>query len=273
MQTFEARINSIRYRGLVQGEGVPVLLLHGFTGSARNWTSLMGALAGNYQVLAVDLLGHGETDSPPEASRYRIEQAAADIAALLLHLGCAPAHLLGYSMGGRLALCLALTYPALFRSLVLESASPGLRTEAERAARRASDHALADQIEDEGVAAFTAAWARLPLFASQARLPQQARDRLHQQRLGNDPRGLANSLRGMGTGEQPSLWPRLGEWDKPTLLMAGADDVKYTQIARAMAEAMPTAQARVMADAGHTVHLEQRAAFTAAVAAFLAMVP
>jgi 2-succinyl-6-hydroxy-2,4-cyclohexadiene-1-carboxylate synthase len=127
----------------------------------------------------------------------------------------------------------------------------------ERQARREADEALARRIEEEGVEAFVAFWETLPLFASQARLREETRRELRARRLRNRPEGLAGSLRGMGTGSQPSLWERLGELQPRTLLIAGELDEKFCSINRRMAAAIPGAQLHIAPGAGHTVHLEQ----------------
>jgi 2-succinyl-6-hydroxy-2,4-cyclohexadiene-1-carboxylate synthase len=172
-------------------------------------------------------------------------------------------------MGGRLALYLAVTYPHLINKLILESASPGLAEPAARAARVHSDEALADQIERDGIGAFVEYWARIPLFASQQRLPVALRQRLRDQRLQNRPHGLANSLRGMGTGVQPSLWDRLSALTVPVLLLTGEDDDKFDAIAQQMATRLPNARHQTIPQAGHTIHLEQPEAYWATVGAFL----
>lgn len=263
-------INDIDYYYETAGTGTPILLLHGFTGSSTNWRRLMEQLATAYRVIAVDLLGHGKTAVFPHPHRYTMPHVAADLATLLQSLAATPCHLLGYSMGGRLALYLAVHYPHLLHSLILESSSPGLATVAEREARTASDNALADRIEREGIPAFVDYWENIGLFASQKRLETAVRAQLRQQRLQNSPLGLANSLRGMGTGQQPSLWDDLPQLALPTLLIAGELDSKYVAIGRQMAPQLPTAQLAIVPDAGHTVHLEQPEKFVALVKGWLA---
>ncbi len=244
----------------------PLLLLHGFTGSSATWAEFMPHFG--RRALAPDLLGHGQTAAPDAPTRYTMENAAADLATLIEQTVAEPIHLLGYSMGGRLALYFALAYPDLVKTLTLESASPGLADPAARAQRRAADEALAAAIEADGISAFVKRWERLPLFANQARLAAPVRAALHAQRLKNDPVGLANSLRGMGTGVQPSCWPSLHEINPPTLLVVGALDEKFCTLNRLMQERMPHAQLYTIENAGHTVHLEAPARFQERVARF-----
>ena len=239
-----------------------LVLLHGFTGSASGWGSLLDEFVNaGICVIALDMLGHGRSSAPDDPARYSIEHCHADILAALQQLGVAPqqAVLLGYSMGGRIALFTALS--TSFRALILESASPGLAQEEERVQRRQSDNALADRIEREGVPAFIDYWQDIPLFASQQRILPAQRMAQRTQRLNNNATGLANSLRGVGTGVQPALHHRLHELHMPTLLIAGALDSKFSSIAQQMAREIPVSQLAIVADAGHAVHLEQPARF------------
>ena len=243
----------------------PTVLLHGFTGSAEAWEGVVEALGrAGLAPLCLDLPGHGRAgaaDPGPFTLRAALESISA--------AGRWPADLVGYSMGGRIALHFAAAFPDRVRRLVLESASPGLETAAERAERRASDEALARRLTEEGVRSFVDAWEALPLFESQRRLEPAVRERQRARRLGNDPAALAAAIRGLGTGALPSLWDRLPAIEAPALLLVGADDPKFEDIARRMARRMPRARVRVVADAGHAVHLERPEAWTDAVTTFL----
>ncbi len=250
------------------GAGEPVLLLHGFTGAAENWDALLPYLDG-YRAITVDLIGHGRSDCPPDPARFTMAHCVRDLTALLDELRIGRAAVAGYSMGGRIAMRFAIERPERVRCLVLESASPGIDDPGERAARRAADEALAGDIERDGVAAFVERWAAQPLFASQASLPEGARTRLREQRLRNDARGLANSLRGMGAGEDEPVYDRLAALAMPALIVAGEADAKYRAIAARTAGAIPGARLHVVAGAGHTTHLERPETFAAAVRAFL----
>lgn len=252
------------------GEGPAVLLLHGFTGSKANWATLIDALADTHRVIAVDLPGHGESEAPESVARYGMATVAEDLRALVEHLAVDEAHLLGYSMGGRLALFMALTQPGRWRSLLLESASPGLETEVERTERRGQDEALARFIEREGVEAFVERWERLPLFATQLSLPEEVKQKHREGRLRNRPEGLAGSLRGMGTGTQPSLWEQLEKLTTPTLVVVGELDEKFVEIGREMLQRMPQALLTAVPQTGHTVHLERPDVFATLVQHWLA---
>ncbi|WP_052888921.1 2-succinyl-6-hydroxy-2,4-cyclohexadiene-1-carboxylate synthase [Thermogemmatispora carboxidivorans] len=246
-----------------------LVLLHGFTGSALSWGALLEEFAGaGFKVIAFDLHGHGLSEAPATPERYSMEHCQADLLAALRQLGIAPreAILLGYSLGGRIALYCA--FSGFFRALILESASPGIADPQERAARQRQDEELAASIEREGVAAFVARWERLPLFASQQRLPEGQRAALRAQRLANRQQGLAGSLRGLGTGVQPPLHGRLPELKLPVLLICGALDEKFCSIGKEMVRLLPKATLAIVPEAGHTVHLEQPARFTELVLSF-----
>lgn len=251
-----------------RGRGAPLLLLHGFTGASSSWVPLMERLEERFDLIAPDLLGHGATDAPDDPARYGAAESAADLLALLDRLGVDRFGLLGYSMGGRIALHLALAAGPRLERLILESATAGIEDPAERASRVAADTAMADDLERDGVAAFVARWERAPIFASQAALDPAARANRRAQRLRHSARGLANSLRGVGAGAAPPLWSRLREIAGPTLVVAGALDEKYVALARRLAESLPDAHLKIAPDAGHNVHLERPGWFADAATEF-----
>jgi 2-succinyl-6-hydroxy-2,4-cyclohexadiene-1-carboxylate synthase len=193
-----------------------------------------------------------------------------DLAWLIETLLGGNAIVLGYSMGGRLALALATSHPDRVRSLILESASPGMADEQERLARRLADEHLADRIEQGGLAAFVAEWERLPMWESQAALPEV--DRLQQKniRLSHSAAGLTANIRSTGTGAQPSYWELLPGLKTPTLLIAGELDHKFAGIAVNMHVVLPDSRLEIVSDAGHAVHLEQSARYAQLVSQFVA---
>ena len=251
------------------GEGPPVLLLHGFTGTARSWAVHVEALATSHRVIAPDLLGHAGSDAPAEPSAYALDRQAAGLRDLLELLDAAPAAVVGYSMGARLALVLALTQPQVVERLVLESPSPGIADDDDRAARRLADERLADEIERDGVEAFVDRWAATPIFRSQATLPVDIRAAQRNERLRHTTVGLATSLRGAGQGAMAPVHDRLPLIDKPTLVIAGALDPTGRERAHTVAEAIPGARLEIIEGAGHNPHLESAAAFGRVVADFL----
>jgi len=248
----------------------PLLLLHGFSGSANSWGEpLLTRLSVGRRLIAVDLPGHGESEVPSDAGRFAFAAVVADLADLLDTLEVAAAVWIGYSMGGRLALGAGLFVPDRVSGLVLESASPGLATESERAERRLSDELLARRIESNEIGVFVNEWEDQPLFMSQQRLATADRAELRRRRMENRPVALAACLRGLGTGMQPSLWSALEHVSVPTLLIVGHEDPKFVQTNERMLEALPAARLEVIPDAGHTVHLEQPDAWLTAVESFV----
>ena len=266
-------INGVRLNVEVVGQGPPVAALHGFTGAVATWESFVRAAQGEHTIISIDLLGHGASDAPADSKRYRMERCIEDLSGLLDYLTIQRVHWLGYSMGGRIALSAAEALPQRTSSLVLESGSPGLATAEQRAARVREDEDLADWIEEVGIERFVEHWEALPLFASQTRLPISIRDRLRAQRLKNRPLGLANSLRGIGTGAQPPPHQRLSDLTAPTLLIAGEEDHKFVAIAQEVHRAIPQSCLYTIPGAGHAAHLEQPERFNKTVLEFLATHP
>ena len=247
-----------------------IVFLHGFTGSSATWDSHVAVFKRCMKTIAIDLVGHGDSDTPADPRCYRMESCIEHLLVILDVLGIDSANLVGYSMGGRVALHLATAAPDRVRSMILESSSPGIADPIERQKRVAADNLLADYIERKGVDAFVDRWESLPLFESQRNLPVAVRAALRGQRLQNNPLGLTNCLRGMGAGRQESLWPRLSSIEMPVLLVAGQLDVKYCRIAREMVNLLPNARLAIFDNTGHAVHLERPAAFDREVLEFLA---
>ena len=262
-------VDGLELHAEVAGSGPPLVLLHGFTGSADTWAGLTAALAADYTVIAPDLIGHGRSDAPEDVARYRMPRAAADLVALVRRLGHERAAWLGYSLGGRTALQLVTDHPEAAEVLILEGASPGIADDEERAARVRSDEAMAERIERDGAEAFVDTWERVPLFASQLALPAETRAAIRATRTANTATGLANSLRGMGAGAQDPLQDRVAGISVPTLLIAGELDTKYVEIARDMARTMPDATMHAIEGAGHAAHLERPEAFQRPLLEFL----
>lgn len=249
-------IRGIHYHVDVMFDGEPLVLLHGFTGSSLNWKQVINEFAG-YKLILIDIIGHGLTECPEKPSRYKMEEVVEDLATILNELQIERANFLGYSMGGRLALSFAAIHSSRVKKLILESSSPGLQNEAEREKRKIADKKLADEIEREGMIHFVDKWGNIPLFASQKRLPIQQRNMIRQQRLQNSPRGLANSLIGMGTGAQPSWWDHLQLIDIPVLILCGELDKKFCDIAKRMHQMLSKSIVKEINGVGHAIHVEE----------------
>ena len=270
-------VRGVPYHIVLDGEparGRPIVLLHGFNGSSEDWTPLLPRLreAGR-AAIAVDLLGHGATGAPADPSRYTMAEAVRDLDAILGDLGVERSDWLGYSMGGRVALHMALAQPERVSSLILESSSPGIEDVHARARRRGEDDALADRIEERGIEWFVNYWSMLPLFETQRELPPATLAALRSRRMGSLPAGLARSLRGMGQGVHDYLGSRLDRVRCDVLLLAGERDVKYVRVARSMAEAIPGSTCVIVPGVGHAVHLEAPEALADALAAHWMALP
>lgn len=262
-------IDGLDFQVDVQGAGPPLVLLHGFTGTLSTWAAFVAAVDG-FTTIAIDHIGHGGTAAPGAVERYRMDRAVDDLVAVVRALGHDRATWAGYSLGGRTALQVAVRHPDAVSALILEGASPGLESAGERDARIEADERLAMMLEQEGLERFVDHWESIPLWASQQRtLTAEQRGALRAQRLQGSVVGLANSLRGMGTGSQSWVGDRLAQVDVPVLLVAGRLDTKYVAIAEEMGATFPRARVRIIEDAGHAAHLEQPAAFIEAVMEFL----
>ncbi|HWD86046.1 MAG TPA: 2-succinyl-6-hydroxy-2,4-cyclohexadiene-1-carboxylate synthase [Solirubrobacteraceae bacterium] len=226
-----------------------LVLLHGFTNTGASWQPVIRALGERYRAIAPDIRGHGSaTDTRP----VTLDAVIADVAGLTGD----GFTLVGYSMGGRIALNAALALPSRVERLVLIGASPGLHDPGERNTRRDADERLAGQIEQSDIESFARGWAQTPILAG---LPAELAQEVHQDRLKNTPHGLAAALRGLGTGTLPSRWDELHNLAMPVTLIVGERDVKYRSIADQMAARIPEPEVRTIPGAGHAAHIERPA--------------
>ena len=255
-------VEGVAYEARVAGQGPAALFLHGFTGRGADWSPFLPAVrAAGFSTVVVDLLGHGRSDAPADPTGYAIERQAGAFATILQRLEAAPAIVVGYSMGARVALRLALDAPTSVAGLVLESPSAGIADPAERATRRAADDALALRLEHDGLEAFLRAWEANRLFAGEHRLPRRRRDRIHRDRARNTVAGLAGSLRGAGHGAMEPLHDGLHAIEVPALVLCGSLDPIGSVRARIVADAIPRSDLRVLPHLGHAPHRESPATF------------
>lgn len=263
-----------RCHGLPRPDTPDLVFLHGFMGGPTDWDAVAAPLEERFASIALALPGHVEGGAVDAAD---FEAAAAQVLARLeACLAGRPGPpekrpvLVGYSLGGRVALYLALRHPGRFSAVVIESASPGISDAHARAARGDHDVALAGQlgacVTKEALRAFLDDWYARPPFDS---LSPTQREVLAKRRLDNDPGRLAQALRAFSIGAQPDLWEDLPGLQLPTLVICGENDHKYRQIAEDMAAKSPWIAVQVMADCGHNVHFEQPAAYTTVLRGFL----
>ncbi len=252
------------------GTGRRVVLLHGFTQGPGSWDALVAALDPTCQIVRVTLPGHGPAGSASAGVRLPFEGAAAAVAgAVETTAGPEPATWVGYSLGGRLALRVALDRPDLVDALVLLGATAGIEDADDRAARRQMDERLAAGLERKGVEAFVDGWLAQQLFSGLARPAAGVEER----RAGTVD-GLASALRLLGTGDQQPVWDRLGELEMPVLLMAGEHDSKFSALGFRIAAAIGhNAGISFVPGAGHAAHLERPRSVAAILNRFLAALP
>ena len=226
-----------------------LVLLHGFTGSPASWDAVARSLR-DADALRPPLLGHGATETA------EVRTFDDEVTRLAATLPAEPVHLAGYSLGARLALALAIRYPARVARLTLVSGQPGLQSERERHERRQADARWCALLETRGLAAFVDAWQEQPLFATQARLEPQLTAERRAQRLRHDPRGLVRSLRTTGLAEMPNFRPELGAVSVPVTVLAGELDSKFVALGRELSAAFPRARLALAPNAGHDLLLE-----------------
>ncbi len=257
MTTLEAADVRLNYE--VIGEGTPVTLLHGFTQSKRSWHEIIEQMPDGWKWVVPDLRGHGDTQVRPGAP-HTMDACRDDLLMLWDHLGISRTHLVGYSMGGRLALHVATTRPERILSLLTIGAHAGLEEDA-REGRRRGDEALALRIETDGLDAFVNYWGSLPMFAGLERRGQSFVAQVRAERMKNRVAGLAESLRGMGASAMRPLWDDLARVGLPCTFVAGQLDHGYVASGRRLAASVPDGRVVVVQRAGHAVHQERPQAF------------
>ena len=249
----------VRLNYLVAGEGPPVTLLHGFTQSGRSWRELIAHMPEGWRWIVPDLRGHGETRMRAGAE-CSMDACTDDLVAMWEELDLRRTHLVGYSMGGRLALHVAARRPERLLSLLTIGAHAGLDEDA-RAGRIQGDEALAERIEKDGIESFVDYWSALPLFAGLERRGEGYVAQVRAERLQNHVAGLACSLRGMGAGLMEPIWDDLGRVNVPCTFVAGQLDHGYVASARRLAASVPRGQVQLVLRAGHAAHQERPDAF------------
>lgn len=244
-----------------------LLMLHGFLGSSKDWSEVTETLKEKFFCILPDLPGHGRT-MPLADSDYTMQSAAQSLLTILDREEIKKCSLVGYSMGGRLALYMALTQPEYFSELILESASPGLKTEKERAARIESDGIVINRLKTQTMDEFITSWYSNSMFDS-IRQDREKFEKLLKNRSENNSAALSKSLKFMGTGVQPALWDIMPDLKLPTLLIVGGNDNKFKSVAFEMAECSTAISLATIASAGHNVHFERPQEFVMELQKFL----
>ena len=235
----------------VRGSGPPLVLLHGFTQTARLWGTFGDSLAQEHTVVGVDLPGHAGSD----AVRADLPETAELVRdAVVSVIGAEPSVLLGYSLGARVALHVVTGTDLALHRLVVIGATGGIEDAEARRRRREADEATAEALEASGdVEGFIERWVGGPLFARLGGAAQTA------ERRRNSAAGLASSLRLAGTGTQEPLWDRIPSLAVPLLALAGTDDDRFAAHAQRLTRTAPNGIASLIPGGGHAVHLAQPA--------------
>jgi len=242
-----------------------VLFLHGFMGEIDDWQAQNKDLSRDYHCLFLDLPGHGATEVS-HLSGYDFVICAKNIVNFLKKNHFEPVNIVGYSLGGRLALYMSIYWPNLINRLILESASPGIAGDEDRLLRIHQDALLAEQIRSNWPG-FIENWYRQPIFKDIFDSPGFA-EMVKRKKL-NDPEKLAYVLSGMGQGAQPSLWNHLKRINQPVLLLTGKLDSKYMVISQKMQNEIPNCLRYPVDDCSHNIHLQKPETFNSEVKNFL----
>lgn len=257
---YETQNIQINIEGEFNADGTgkpPLLFLHGFTLSSREWVPLFDMYKAHFQPLAIDIIGHGKSSSPADQSKYSFDFFARVLTDLLNKLSIHSAHWIGYSLGSRILLYFATNYSQYIRSMVLEGTTPGIENSDKRLQRKRQDENLARFIEKNTLEKFVTRWTQHPIFESQKNISKAKVEYMKSIRLSNSSKGLANSLRQMGRGNMPSLWDNLKDIKIPTFLLAGEHDTKHISYLNEMIIHLPNCQWEIIPDAGHNIHFER----------------
>lgn len=261
---FSTKAGTYHYE--VYGEGPALVMLHGFTGSRQTWYPFVEEYKQDFQVILIDLPGHGKSKINKV---YSMPEFCNDLRELLMYLSLKSINLIGYSMGGRIALSFAMYYPEIVNMLILESSSPGLNSSEERNLRIDRDIALAKWIENVGINEFVNYWENIPLFDTQKKLSAMTQLNIRNERLNQTTSGLSASLKGMGTGGQPDWWPELDKLKLTVLLIVGEYDSKFINMNEKMVKLIKNSKLEKVFNTGHAIHVEQPEKFGKIVKEFI----
>lgn len=246
----------------------PVLVfLHGFLGSLKDWDYHISQLKEKFMCIAVDLPGHGKSIDLEREDCYSFRGCSGSIMDILDRNGIDKCILVGYSMGARLALFIAVEFPDRFKGLVIESASPGLKTKNEREKRYLDDLKLAENLSSSPIESFLQKWYDQPIFLSLKNHPDFPD--LIKSRMRNNPSELVRSLRNMSIGLQPELWNKWDSINIPSLLIAGENDSKYVTILSEMNDKSGYSNISIEPECGHNIHFEKKNSYIQELLKFL----
>ncbi len=248
---------------------ISIIFLHGFTGSSNDWLPFFNKLTAPATLIAVDLPGHGKNYSSTLLDYYNSEFIVKEIDSIINNFCIGKVILAGYSMGGRAALTYICSHHEKIRGIILESSTAGLEDPGQKKERIEQDSNLAEFIEHNSIETFIDYWLNLPLFNSQKKLDKKILEEIRTTKLLNNRIGLANALRGFGTGSMKNLWPELEKIICPSLLITGDLDDKFTSINRRMNKEIKNSTHLIIENCGHNTHLERPEVFVSLLNSFI----
>ncbi|NMB81464.1 MAG: 2-succinyl-6-hydroxy-2,4-cyclohexadiene-1-carboxylate synthase [Ignavibacteria bacterium] len=251
----------------LKSDTTPVIFLHGFTGNANDWNFIFDKLPSPFLPVAIDLIGHGKSSSPDNPKYYTNEAIICQLNKIIKLLELDKFIIVGYSMGGRVALSYSIRYNRNILGAIFESSTAGIQDFNQRKERVELDFLLSEKIKLEGIEKFLEYWFSIPLFESLKDINNL--EEVKNQRTTNNVIGLSNMLAGFSTGLMPDYWDRIKEIQFPVLLVSGQVDEKFTGINSKMAGIIPNCRHEIIANCGHNTHLENPELFTKFVRDFL----
>lgn len=260
----------VEFNGSKLDEKITILFIHGFTGSSEDWSFFKKRTPLKYNSVFIDLIGHGKSSAPKNIKEYNEEAQVDQIKFILDALNIKKVIIIGYSMGGRLALSFAAKYQKLIEGLILESTSFGLKSKSERKNRIKNDKKLADKISNESLQDFFDYWYSLPLFSSLYKLNKKDLIKLKSERAKtNNKLGLQNSLLGFGTGTMNYHLDEFSKFKKKILLITGELDKKFSRLNILAHKKLPNSELKIVKNCGHNVHYENPEEFYKLINTFL----
>ena len=239
----------------LEGKGLPLLLIHGFTGSNKSFDILSKYLQQYFKIIRIDLVGHGESMSYKE-SEYSFENSINSINEIIEKLYLQMVNVLGYSLGGRTAMHLASVFQNKINKLILCSSTYGLDNQEEKKKRIYSDQKLINLLEEKGIVDFVNYWESIPLWESEKKLPLEKRMKNRRIRLENNPIGLALNLKHQGQGKQKNLLHELKKINNSTLILYGENDEKYKNLSKKLTKSIRNSKSVMVPESGHNIILE-----------------
>lgn len=231
-----------------------LLMLHGFMGDHRVFDHMLPEMKHFCNPVVPDLLGFGQSSRPTEPAAFKSRRQVRGLVEFIHRLSLSPLFMYGYSMGGRLALQLALEAPELFQGIILESTNCGITGKPARKKRQQVDEQRAQRILEDYLQ-FLSRWSQLPLFASPKPAEKKRVQRYHRIQQEQNPEALAASLRGFGTGVMPPVCEQVTKITSPVVLLAGSNDDKYQALSKRLIQQFPHGHFTSL-KGGHRLHLD-----------------